>query len=966
MQKDHSVDQFIDMIKEKKDGTYPSLDDFKKNKFFFPEQDFKDPVQLAISLIENEHFCIISGSPRSGKTWLACRIGYEIYKKSDTENIWWYRVNQEFTTNDAWKIIDLIAKNPEKVCYLIFDDCHNTNEFQKFLETINIDEEKNLRFLFIIRKGDLGELAKFSELKCEIKFPKNKEGRKKYAKNIVNKFIETENVREYVNISEDEIDNFIEKWHNNLSNLHDYLWHGWKFKEKLKLSEINEDFIVNKILKNYPLDDKKVIQILLPIAALCQFEPLVLWRKFLYSPLNHDLEKIEDILQKRIVETIDYNNETYLKLPERDAELILRYAQNNLLDIKKYSRQQIQLYIKSYPTPGNWIDIFRGLNVPKDNPPKRELAKNILFDLTHDEENWQFIINLVKKIHTVQAHHIFTALKYMGFEEKANELWHEFSKFKEDQIVYEISTLGIQTIARVLNIIYEINKKYGKQIVCRLSGKSFFSKITEKIICVGPTSQTKFFSIIHKIGKVNCPNCGKKFWPKKIECKCKSCKQEFNISPFEKLVRDFLTSLLKDQKVIDDYQTKLKFTTARNIKHAIPILATNLDLRVFFGSFEKSDWINIINSSTLRSVRQLQNNLMNFWRLDEVCQDLNTALLEADLPSLFSRGTLTLYRLNGVIGNIMQISIPMGKRFIEKLTQIKFYDELIFYPEPLKEITPPHVVNGFLDHRLKNYPNYRIMILNNFKDETWFRLLDMASPKESFNLMWNIYIDSQEKAKNLFTARKDELLKKWAKENWGDNLSYYFSSKGLLFLLGYDEKELSFDLNISDIKELIKNLREENVIDFSNISTSDNSKNVVYNDLQKYGFLGEGLPFKRLKFIRKSNNKIEIIKNFELVAILEIKEEWCYLSNKMKNIVIGVVRVKNGDIEVQRTGILKLLLSLIFIKIKLPSKQFEEFKNLFSEQPYKESIYDFIKNHPDPKSKEIYQNLIEKYIMRET
>jgi hypothetical protein len=945
MEKSHPGFHFPDMIENKKDGDFPCFSSLENNKFYFPGEDF---IQSAINTLTNEHFLIISGPPRTGKTWLASKIVFEYYKKTKSEDIWWFKVNQKFISEMADRAIDVLGTRKS---LFIFDDCQNAfDEFQEFYSLY--EDRKDIKFFFIIRSGDLGELNSISD--CELKFNISKIDREKYARSIFDRFVGKNKVTDYVTLDENKVNHFIKKTCHNLSFFHYYL-EQWDYKNKQELADVN---ILNVVTSMYTLDE---IKTLLPVAALCQFEPLMVQKKFLFYlaekkvKLNglgnkeYPLEKIEEILKKRSLEKIEFNNEIYLRMPEINADLIMLYAQKNMFNVDTFSSEHFQDYLRFDDKQSSWVSLFRSLNISDINPIKKKLAEKILQDLV-SRENWEFIVNSLRELKTQQLYMILNIIKELD-KEKALKLWSNLTKSDEEKNISYISTLVLPQLILYLNSIYKLDRKYAQEILRTLSA----SMLQQKILGNNGKIQSRFFTIVYRIGKTQC-KCGNEFWTTRKELVCRECKEKFTASDAEIKCRNLLQVLINDKKILEDYTKHIKENSASGVRQALSILTNHIDTNLFFNTFNEKDWTNIIDTSTLRSIRQLQNDLIRY-DCDLACQALNNALIKADFSSLFAKGTLTLYRLNGIIGNLMQTNFRLADEFLRKISVMPL-DSVILSKDITQEYNQVNILNNFLSHRLRNNDVVRKKIIQNISFETWFKLLDMASSEESFFLLWNLFIDTPNIAKALFSSRSIELVRKWEKENWSNDLLNFFSSQGLLILLGYHEKK-SYSFDPADFDCIKASLQSANYFDFSNLTTKKEAKLLVYNDLQRYRFLGNGIPLNNLRFLNASKTKIQISdKRHKAIALLSVSEQWCYLSNDHKNIRVGIAEEKNANIIVIRINIIKTLLSLFFLKNVMQNKEYEEWKEKLLIPTFREALFDLIKNNEDVQRRTVYSNIL--------
>jgi DNA replication protein DnaC len=207
----------------------PSWEDFEEKRIFLP----KDLCDKIVEYL-NDGSCVITGPKNTGKTWLCYGVGFKL----ETENKpVWYIDDEDFKAGPTLEYIKGYCGKSGKTCYLIVEDCHrNSEETGKILKESGQIEKGNLRVLFTTEKiesdipRDIGK----------IKLPEELLGDgKDYAKKIIEKFLEIENLRKYAD--DEDIENTAKRGGKNLSQLSNYLkdWVREKYFERgKKLSEI--------------------------------------------------------------------------------------------------------------------------------------------------------------------------------------------------------------------------------------------------------------------------------------------------------------------------------------------------------------------------------------------------------------------------------------------------------------------------------------------------------------------------------------------------------------------------------------------------------------------------------------------------------------------------------------------------------------------------------------------------------
>ncbi|MDD2665428.1 MAG: hypothetical protein PHD13_01410 [Methanocellales archaeon] len=257
-------------------------------------------------------------------------------------------------------------------------------------------------------------------------------------------------------------------------------------------------------------------------------------------------------------------------------------------------------------------------------------------------------------------------------------------------------------------------------------------------------------------------------------------------------------------------QDKMKSSSARTIERYLPLLSRIVELNKFFDVFEISDYKSIINLSTISTIRRLFFSFQKQnWNVPSAAEKMAKALSEADLARLISQENASLYRLGGLIGNVMQVDLLEAKRFVEKLSEIDLSD-LISRKDSIaeeKRYTKVENINYFLSKWLSFAPNDRKRIVDNISDDVWYRLIQSASYDQGFWLLWNIYVNSSNKAKCIVkNSVGDFLLQKYIEE---PKEMFFLPLLGILHLCDFVIHNISLETNITRIKQMLLKLKEE-------------------------------------------------------------------------------------------------------------------------------------------------------------
>ena len=258
-------------------------------------------------------------------------------------------------------------------------------------------------------------------------------------------------------------------------------------------------------------------------------------------------------------------------------------------------------------------------------------------------------------------------------------------------------------------------------------------------------------------------------------------------------------------------QNKLRSSSATTIREYLPLLSRIVELNKFFDAFKISDYERIINLSTINTTRKLFFSFQEqTWNLSSAAKKMAEALPDADVAYLVSQENATLYRLGGLIGNVMQVDPSVAERFVEKLSEIDL-SELFSREDPIAEekgLTKVKVVNYFLSKWLSFAPNGRKRIVGNIGDDVWHRLIQSASSDEGFWLLWNIYINNSNKAKRFVkNGVGDFLLQKYIEE---PKEVFFLPLLGILDLCDFVIHNIPLETNITRIKQMLVKFKEEN------------------------------------------------------------------------------------------------------------------------------------------------------------
>jgi hypothetical protein len=286
----------------------------------------------------------------------------------------------------------------------------------------------------------------------------------------------------------------------------------------------------------------------------------------------------------------------------------------------------------------------------------------------------------------------------------------------------------------------------------------------------------------------------------------------------------------------------------------LPLLSRIIELNTFFDVFNTTDYEHIINLSTINTIRKLFYSFQEQnWNLPSTAKKMTEALPDADLVRLISQENASLYRLGGLIGNVMQVDRSAAKRFVEKLSEINLSD--LFSREDSiveeKGLTKAEVVNYFLSKWLTFSPEHREKIVSNINNNVWLQLIKSASFEQGFWLLWNIYVNDPGKARDIIQSSIGKfLLQKCLKD---ENRDLYFPLLGILHLCDLAIDSISLlETDIIKIKQMLMTFKENRPYPKFTLLVLSMVALKVKLSPQQFENIKEILDQKLIKFIRNA------------------------------------------------------------------------------------------------------------------
>lgn len=687
----------------------PSLEDFNKKRVSIRQTILKQ----VLDYLTDKHFCIVVGSRGRGKTWLCYALGFELKKTLNmhsARDIWFTTVDTNFAGEKAWnEIKSKKYKHAER--YFIIEDCHeNIEEVINLLNYIRRGGEQNLRFLFTLKKtgalllkdtiDDLYDLGEDKD--CIVRLQPSKE----YVKGIIKKFMEAEKVQ--LSMSEDKLDSIAKRWHkDNLYRVRLRL-KVWNFREGQSLDQIGDNEVFNFIYSDteyIKLASKKRKDILLPLAAFCQFEPLFVWSPFIRD--RCDESTFQNLRNEGIIELLRWKGRDFLRIQGKDAGLFLGTVEyKEKFNIQDYTKDEFKEYLKLLPP--NLCFIFYNLYLAsKEDTPY--LAKEVLAYIVQDDEAWQKAKLALKEykdeITLWEIYIVLYSLKKMDETKKAKDIWLYYINLKgSDHVIQKLLDWEASGISSFLRVMIKVDKNSAESLSSQLS--SFSAILREKPIRSSITVQATFYHIFHRLNP-------------KLACE-----------------------LLAEKNTRKDLQDKLKWSTAGSIRHIIRPLNKVINLEELFNGFSTSDLEHIIDRSKLNTIRLLFIDFKHLGLLT-ASNNLAKALPNANLNRLITLEKAHLRQLNGLLDNVEEINTQEAQRLINILSTQDL--------NHLVSRADSKIINYFLSKSVRLSPSFASIMVDKMNDKILARIIRSASPHEDFWLVWNVYRTNPAKAKRLIS-----------------------------------------------------------------------------------------------------------------------------------------------------------------------------------------------------------------------
>jgi hypothetical protein len=610
----------------------PSREDFERKRVAVRD----DLVERVLKELETKHFCVISGPRDSGKTWLCRAIAVELKRRN--ESLKFVELDLNFNPNELWTYIGNYLSH-----FFIVENCHiNRNLVEDFVTKV-LAQPRNRRFIFTT--CDARALSILEDEACWIRLKTGSETTK-HIEDIIRKFVEVEKVKEWVDVTDEEIKATAEKWSDG--DLHDVyvrLTQGWRFKEKrTRVPQIDDKEVFESMLDVHGklklgLPERR--EIFLPLSAICQFESAQVWDEYLQRiGQTNELRELEN---EGLIERNSWLGNFFFRIEPGKASWILRaiaYQKGS-----EYVRKEIMKTFKDYITqrPPNWTYVIYCARVSKEAPI---LVKEIPYETKLPPIESLMLSEQVPKPIDEFLHSVF----------EDQETWKAIKEMVETRYFFSLSLLP--SISKTLIAGYQAEKeqdivrlllqKETDQMLHELSSSDIWA-INDFLSFLWKRDWARFKEVAKKIDVRDSKLA--KYEESTVQSKCTLC---FIIS---------YANISMSDLIVEDIQKQLKDGTTSMIRKALPGISRIdriITLDEFFDSFTTADWERIIKNSTLLATFRLFATDFRIRHLQKTSVQIAQIVARSDLTYLVRDKNAGLYALRGVINAAIELNVETG------------------------------------------------------------------------------------------------------------------------------------------------------------------------------------------------------------------------------------------------------------------------------------------------------------------
>lgn len=841
----------------------PSFEDFEKKRVAVRD----DLVEHVLQELETKYYCVISGPRNSGKTWLCRAIAFELKRKR--ESLKFIELDGDFNPNELWTYIEKYTSY-----FFIIENWHtiaSKNLAEDFVSKI-LAQQGNRKFIFTGCSTDTLSMLKNNA--CWIRLKTGSE-MAEHIKGIIQKFVEVEKVREYVDVTDEEIEATAKKWSDG--DLHDVyvrLKDGWHFNQDRKAERMRLTQIEDKDVFEAMLDPKGKMKlayserqaIFLAISAVCQFQYAQVWDEYLEKIDKEQLRKLEN---EGLIDRKNWQGKYFFEIEPGKASWILQaiaYSKRSSEYVRKEVMKTFRDYIRQKPP--NWSYVIHCARISKEAP---KLVKEIPYTVTQPTIK---SLSISKPVANSVDEFLFSI-----FEDQ--ETWKAIKEMTETRYFFPLSLLPSFSETLIVacqqekeqDIVQSLLRENAEEMLRELSS-SHIPTINGFLSFLWNRDRNRFFEVARRIDVRDSKLA--RYKESSVQAKCELC---FLVS---------FANISMSDLIVEDLQKQLKDGTANMIHRALPMIKNRIrrviTLEKFFDGFTTDDWERIIeNSSTLSSIfrlfatdlrRNLQeasvrvarivtrSNLTYFVRdknadlyalrgvinaaydLEVDPKTLIESIIRADektLKSFHSNGkkrevswseeqkklveAAFLVGLNGIVMRavINSENDPLIKHETDQRIAALFGTLAKFESKDLKEIfRDVESINYFFYHLSWRAPDACRSILKKIGFDAWLHLFQSALRKEklemkdAFWLLWNIFRYDEVLARRLIEQSADILLENANK----GKLDFRLPLAGLLHRLKVNVDGILQTTDLERISETLDSIERKTAVDLTIILLS--------------------------------------------------------------------------------------------------------------------------------------------------
>lgn len=612
----------------------PSFEDFEKKRVAVRD----DLVKHVLQELETKYYCVISGPRNSGKTWLCRAIAFEL--KRSRKNLRFIELDGDFDSNELWTYIENCPSY-----FFIIENWHTISSkhlAEDFVSQIRA-QQGDRKFIFTGCNTDT--LSMLKNHACWISLKTGSE-MAEHIKGIIQKFVDIEKVRKYVDVTDEEIEATAKKWSDG--DLHDVyvrLKEGWHFNQEKKEERMRLAQIEDKDVFEAMLDPKGKMKlayserqaIFLPISAVCQFKYAQVWDEYLEKI---DKEQPRELENDGFINRTKWQGKHFFEIEQGKASWILQaiaYKKSSEY-VRKEAMKAFGDYIRQRPP--NWSYVIHCARISKEPPklvkeipytvtqptirsliskPVADSIDEFLFSIFEDQETWKAIKEMIETRYFFSLSLLpsFSETLIVAYQqEKEQDIVQSLLRENADEMLHELTSSQIPAINDFLSFLWNRDKN-------------------------------RFFEVARRINVRDSKLA--RYKESSVQAKCELC---FLVS---------YANISMSDLIVEDMQKQLKDGTANLIHRALPMIKNRIQrvitVEKFFEDFANDDWKRIVeNTSTLSSIfRLFATDLRR--DLPEASVLVAQIVISSDLAYLVHEKNADLFALRGVIEAAYKLNV---------------------------------------------------------------------------------------------------------------------------------------------------------------------------------------------------------------------------------------------------------------------------------------------------------------------